>query len=156
MMMSSVLRGGSMMIIINSQLVLKTKSPDRTEFTFIRKNVIEVNRSTVDFKSCIRSTLDEGKLFYGREEKPYVNIKRSLSKKIPTRYMDKSIRIELCNWSSNFINLSFWIRRNATIEIIDENESNERFYSEIRRSKLISSWNSCSSWCMGIICIDIC
>ena len=31
--------------------------------TFMRKNVIEVSRSTVDLRSCIRSALDEGKLF---------------------------------------------------------------------------------------------
>ena len=54
--------------------------------TFILKNVMEVNRSTVAFRSCSFSGLLAGKLFL---------------------YMDRSIRRELWRVSSNLINLSF-------------------------------------------------
>lgn len=52
----------------------------------MRKNVMLVNKSTVDFRSISFSGLDAGKLFL---------------------YIDKSILSELCNWSSNLTNFSF-------------------------------------------------
>lgn len=55
-------------------------------FTFMRKNVIEVSRSTVDLRSINFSWDEAGKLF---------------------RYIDKSILRELCNWSKSLTNFSF-------------------------------------------------
>ena len=55
-------------------------------FTFMRKNVILVRRSTVAFKSCSFSGDDAGKLF---------------------RYMERSILSELCSVSKSLINSSF-------------------------------------------------
>ena len=54
--------------------------------TFMRKNVILVRRSTVDLRSMSFSWLEAGKLL---------------------RYIDKSIRSELCNWSKSLTNFSF-------------------------------------------------
>lgn len=56
-------------------------------WTFIRKNVMEVRRSTVDLRSMSFSLLEAGKLF---------------------RYIERSIRRELCSWSRSFTNFSFW------------------------------------------------
>ena len=55
--------------------------------TFMRKNVMLVRRSTVDLRSCSFSGDEAGKLF---------------------RYMLRSIRSELCSWSSSLTNFSFW------------------------------------------------
>ena len=63
--------------------------------TFMRKNVMDVSRSTVDLRSINFSWDEAGKLL---------------------RYMDKSMRRELCNWSSNLTNFSFYIRRGSTLE----------------------------------------
>lgn len=57
------------------------------KLTFIRKNVILVKRSTVDLRSISFSWLEAGKLF---------------------RYIDRSILSELCSWSSNLTNFSFY------------------------------------------------
>ena len=54
--------------------------------TFMRKNVIEVSRSTVDLRSMSFSWDEAGKLF---------------------RYIDRSIRSELCSWSNSLTNFSF-------------------------------------------------
>ena len=54
--------------------------------TFMRKNVILVRRSTVAFKSCSFSGDEAGKLF---------------------RYMERSIRSELCSVSKSLMNFSF-------------------------------------------------
>ncbi len=54
--------------------------------TFIRKNVMLVRRSTVALRSWSFSELDAGKLL---------------------RYMDRSIRRELCRVSRSLMNLSF-------------------------------------------------
>lgn len=72
--------------------------------TFIRKNVILVNRSTVDFKSISFSGLDAGKLF---------------------RYIDRSIRSELCNWSNSLTNFSFCIEQMKSIDILINKCSNQ-------------------------------
>ena len=68
-----------------------SKGNDRTVsvnlmFTFIRKNVILVRRSTVAFKSCNFSGDAEGKLFLN---------------------MERSILSELCKVSKSLINFSF-------------------------------------------------
>ena len=52
----------------------------------MRKNVIEVSRSTVDLRSMSFSWDEAGKLF---------------------RYIDRSIRSELCSWSNSLTNFSF-------------------------------------------------
>ena len=57
-----------------------------SSWTFILKKVMEVRRSTVAFRSCSFSGSLAGKLL---------------------RYMDRSIRRELCSVSSSLINLSF-------------------------------------------------
>lgn len=58
---------------------------EREKIAFMRKKVMEVRRSTVDLRSISFSLLEAGKLL---------------------RYIDRSMRNELCNWSSSFTNFS--------------------------------------------------
>lgn len=68
-----------------------------SSWTFMRKNVILVRRSTVDLRSISFSLLDAGKLL---------------------RYIDKSIRNELCNWSRSLTNFSFYIDKKRKVYFV--------------------------------------
>lgn len=67
------------------QNISYTKKIKKTRRAFIRKKVMEVRRSTVDLRSINFSLLEAGKLL---------------------RYMERSMRKELCNWSSSLTNFS--------------------------------------------------
>lgn len=99
--------------------------------TFIRKKVMLVSKSTVDLRSCSLSGLLAGKLFCqrgrnkqsctqkshrdkwrGRKQPPVVSDRTRQVGKLRrssnlTRYMDRSIRSELCSWSRSLTNRSF-------------------------------------------------
>ena len=75
-----------------------------------------VSKSTVDLRSCSRSGLLAGKLFcqggekshmLGDESGPYCPGGETEAQQCLTRYMERSMRRELCSWSRSLTKRSF-------------------------------------------------
>lgn len=117
-----------------------------TGYTFILKKVMLVRRSTVDFRSCRRSLLLAGKLFcstiYTSQLEHNIKELRTASDQLwapvwLTRYMDRSMRKELCSWSKSLTNLSFcWKRKHSS----ERNEEESKTFKKICFTGVITTF----------------